>query len=581
MTCPPFGRVLERVVDEAEEHLHDAVAVAHDVDVPVGQRHRERDVAALGERVHHGGHLAEHLGDGQRLLVEHHGARLELSEREHVLDEPAEPVHLELTVFRKSSRTSGSSFAPPLSSSSRPLSAAIGVRISWLAFATNRRCASSSRFCSVTSDRSSTAPCGLAVLAGDRRAVQQHGALAEGRDAGDRLAAQAAIHRVEAVLLAAHAIRREPPTASARVGTPSRRRRLGVDDAHDALGVERDDALGHRLDDRGDLLLALAQRRERLAELHRHLVVGLGELVDLVGDKARGEALVEVACGDRRRGLRHHPHASPDELREPHAEQARDDQRDPERDPQPAAHGVEHGERGVDRLREHDAAGAALVLVVDRLARDGEAARLQRHARVRAASRRGPRAAPRAAPPARTRGVDRVDERAVAVVDPDVVAVDEPELADLLAHARTALDGEGELGGDLRGQRGGVAELLPLAHLLQRALQPLGQRTRQDQDRHDDDDDEQLGLPQADRGPAPCPLGGAMPGGPLGLSEPVAEASDGEQVLGVLGVDLELLAHVVDVHVDRALVADRRLVPQRAQDRGPRVRLAGMLRRAA
>ena len=43
------------------------------------------------------------------------------------------------------------------------------------------------------------------------------------------------------------------------------------------------------------------------------------------------------------------------------------------------------------------------------------------------------------------------------------------------------------------------------------------------------------------------------------------------------GVDLELLAHVVDVHVDRALVADGRLVPERREDLRSREGLARVL----
>ena len=75
--------------------------------------------------------------------------------------------------------------------------------------------------------------------------------------------------------------------------------RVGVDDAHRAGRVEGDDALGHRLDDGGDLALALLDRREGLAELLGHPVVGDGQVVDLVRRDADGEPLLEVAVGDR------------------------------------------------------------------------------------------------------------------------------------------------------------------------------------------------------------------------------------------------------------------------------------------
>src|SRR5258708_4361634 len=47
----------------------------------------------------------------------------------------------------------------------------------------------------------------------------------------------------------------------------------------------------------------------------------------------------------------------------------------------------------------------------------------------------------------------------------------------------------------------------------------------------------------------------------VAVAEAVADAPYREQVLGLLGVQLDLLAQVADVHVDRARVAVRRVAP--------------------
>src|SRR5436190_3126789 len=56
---------------------------------------------------------------------------------------------------------------------------------------------------------------------------------------------------------------------------------------------------------------------------------------------------------------------------------------------------------------------------------------------------------------------------------------------------------------------------------------------------------------------------------PLGVAEAIPDASHGEQVLGVLGVALDLLAQVTDVNVDRARVAVGGIAPDPGQQHVP------------
>src|SRR5881394_2673223 len=54
------------------------------------------------------------------------------------------------------------------------------------------------------------------------------------------------------------------------------------------------------------------------------------------------------------------------------------------------------------------------------------------------------------------------------------------------------------------------------------------------------------------------------------VAEAVAHAAHGEDVLRLLGVALELLAQMADVHVDRAWIAIRRVAPHALEQHVPR-----------
>src|ERR1700730_18783887 len=58
--------------------------------------------------------------------------------------------------------------------------------------------------------------------------------------------------------------------------------------------------------------------------------------------------------------------------------------------------------------------------------------------------------------------------------------------------------------------------------------------------------------------------------------EPVADAANGENELGVRGIGLELLAQVAHVDVDRARVAKVRAAPQCLEQHPPAVDAPGM-----
>src|SRR2546423_13862926 len=62
---------------------------------------------------------------------------------------------------------------------------------------------------------------------------------------------------------------------------------------------------------------------------------------------------------------------------------------------------------------------------------------------------------------------------------------------------------------------------------------------------------------------------------PLGVAEAIPDASHGEQVLGVLGVALDLLAQVADVDVDRARIAVGGIAPDPCQQHVPGEHAAG------
>src|SRR6202022_4484549 len=67
-------------------------------------------------------------------------------------------------------------------------------------------------------------------------------------------------------------------------------------------------------------------------------------------------------------------------------------------------------------------------------------------------------------------------------------------------------------------------------------------------------------------------------GSASGVAEAVADAPHREQVLGLLGVALELLAQVTDVDVDRARVAERGVAPDLGEQHVARVDAAGVPR---
>jgi hypothetical protein len=350
-----------------------------------------------------------------------------------------------------------------------PLSAAMGVRISWLASATNRRCAASMRRCSVTSESSSTAP---STSPSASKSVVQFSRTVYGP-----------VSTIRAVLSPSRPLRTTSSTPASDVSVVDRRvehvalagaeqpGRFGVDHTDRTRRVERHHALGHRLDDRRDLAPALLHRTERLTELDRHAVVGEREVLHLVGDETRGNPLLEVALGD---GVGRHEHpadAATDQVGEREAEQAGDDERDPEAHPDPVAHGIEDAQGVVDGACEDDrtlplAGGAEYGARGDRPAVGTQVGgRVGRGVGKRGVAGSGERGV------GRRRVVGGVDERAGAVVDPDARTVDAAVFDQDSGDALATLLRERELRLDPAHESRGVAHLGSLGHLGERSLQ--------------------------------------------------------------------------------------------------------------
>ena len=84
--------MLQRVVGEAQQHLHDPVAVREHTYVVIGHLDREGHPGLLGKRLHDARDIAEQIGDELSRHPKPQAPRLEPREREQVGDEPAEAV---------------------------------------------------------------------------------------------------------------------------------------------------------------------------------------------------------------------------------------------------------------------------------------------------------------------------------------------------------------------------------------------------------------------------------------------------------------------------------------------------------